>query len=77
MPKIEKDLLTGTGRLLIIVAREGGEASQSILTKEMGGTYYTAIMKALDHDLVIKEGYTIKLTEKGKKIAECLLRCFS
>ena len=77
MPKIEKDLLTGTGRLLLILAREGGEAAQSTITKEMGGTYYTAIMKALDHDFVIKNGYTIKLTDKGKKIAECLLKCFT
>jgi len=77
MSKFEKDLLTGMGRLLILLARMGGEAEQSRLTKEMGGTYYTAIMKAIDHDLVSKEGYRVSLTEKGKKLAECLLNCLS
>jgi len=82
MPKdrLEKHLLTSVGKALcyLYVLSYGGSrrVRRYKLTEVVGGQYGYAIHELLLLGLVLEhEDKTIELTEKGKKLAECICRC--
>ncbi|MEO3993823.1 MAG: hypothetical protein QN229_05940 [Desulfurococcaceae archaeon TW002] len=77
MPELEKELLTTTGRLLLFLGRSGGLATFTEARKFIGSQIYYALKQATTLGLVLEEEERkIKLTEKGKMLAECLAKCF-
>ncbi|MFN3267988.1 MAG: hypothetical protein ACK416_01880 [Zestosphaera sp.] len=76
MPELEKELLTTTGRLLLFLGRSGGLATFTEARKFIGSQIYYALKQAATLGLVVEEERKIKLTEKGKTLAECLTKCF-
>jgi len=82
MPKdrFEKHLLTSVARALcyLYVLSYGGSrrVRRYKLSEVVGSQYGYAIHELLLLGLVMEyEDKTIELTEKGKKLAECLCRC--
>jgi len=78
VPELEKELLTTTGRLLLFLGRGGGSATFTDARRFIGSQIYYALKQAITLGLVVEEeeGRKIRLSEKGRALAECLVRCF-
>jgi len=78
VPELEKELLTTTGRLLLFLGRSGGLATFTDVRRVIGSQIYYALKQAITLGLVVEEeeGRRIRLTERGRILAECLARCF-
>lgn len=77
VPELEKELLTTTGRLLLFLGKRGGLATFTDARRVIGSQIYYALKQATTLGLVVEEeGKRIRLTERGKVLAECLTRCF-
>ena len=75
---LDRELLTSVGRLLLTLGRAGGRATFTEARRAVGSQIYYALRQAGALGLIIEEegGKVIKLTEKGRAVAECLVRCF-
>lgn len=78
MPELEKELLTTTGRLLLLLGRSGGSATFTDARRVIGSQIYYALKQAITLGLVVEEeeGRRIRLSERGRVLAECLAKCF-
>lgn len=78
VPELEKELLTTTGRLLLFLGKSGGLATFTDARRVIGSQIYYALKQATTLGLVVEEeeGRRIRLTERGRVLAECLTRCF-
>lgn len=78
VPELEKELLTTTGRLLIFLGKSGGLATFTDARRVIGSQIYYALKQAITLGLVVEEeeGRRVRLTERGRALAECLARCF-
>ncbi len=77
MPELEHELLTTTGRLILLLGRSGGATTFTEARKLVGSQIYYALKQATTLGLITEEegGKKIRLTEKGKSVAECLVKC--
>ena len=73
---MERDIFTNLGRLLITLGESGGRMRFSDARKRLGTQVYTSTMKAIKLGLANLKGDYIELTEKGKKIASMLVKCY-
>lgn len=75
---LDRELLTSVGRLLLTLGRAGGRATFTEARRAVGSQIYYALRQAGALGLIIEEegGKVIKLTEKGRAVAECLVKCF-
>ncbi len=78
MPELEKELLTTTGRLLLFLGRSGGSATFTDARRFIGSQIYYALKQAITLGLVVEEeeGRKVRLSERGRALAECLVKCF-
>ncbi|MEM2308295.1 MAG: hypothetical protein QW266_05210 [Sulfolobales archaeon] len=54
-----------------------GEATFTEVGRELGSQVYFALRQAAMLGLTVEEGgKRVKLSEKGRAIAECLVKCF-
>ncbi|MEM2021575.1 MAG: hypothetical protein QXP80_05070 [Zestosphaera sp.] len=77
MSGLERELLTTTGRLILLLGRSGGVTTFTEARKLIGSQIYYALKQATTLGLITEEegGKKIKLTEKGRSVAECLIKC--
>jgi len=75
---LERELLTSVGRLLLALGRAGGRATFTEARRAVGSQIYYALRQAGALGLIVEEGggRVIKLSDKGREVAECLVRCF-
>jgi len=75
---LDRELLTSVGRLLLTLGRAGGRATFTEARRAVGSQIYYALRQAGALGLIVEEegGKVIKLTERGRAVAECLVRCF-
>jgi hypothetical protein len=78
VPELEKEFLTTTGRLLLLLGRSGGSATFTDARRVIGSQIYYALKQAITLGLVVEEeeGRRIRLSERGRALAECLAKCF-
>jgi hypothetical protein len=75
---LERELLTSVGRLLLALGRAGGRITFTEARRAVGSQIYYALRQAGALGLIVEEGggRVIKLSDKGREVAECLVRCF-
>ncbi len=70
-------LLAGPAELLLWLHAKGATASLGEARRELGSKAYNHAYKLALAGLLEIKDKKILLTDKGKKIAECLSQCFS
>ena len=78
MEEIEKELLTTLGRILVYLARSGKKKVRiSDLRKYTSSQAYASAFVGDKLGLLIYDykDKTAELTEKGRRLAECLVEC--
>ena len=75
---LDRELLTSVGRLLLALGRSGGRTTFTEARRAVGSQIYYALRQAGALGLIVEEegGKVIKLSEKGRAVAECLVKCF-
>lgn len=69
-------LLSGPAELLLWLQARGGSATLGEARRELGSKAYNHAYKLALAGLLVIRDKEILLTEKGRKITECLALCF-